>query len=687
VADTTWAVGIDVGGTFTDAVAVRADGLVRTAKVPSTPDDPARGLLDAMAALTLAGVTPGAVTRVVHGTTVATNALLTGSLARVVLCATDGFRDVLAIRDGQRPAMYDLFQPRPRELVVRRDRLVVQERIAGDGTILEPLAAAEIERVVAAVRRRRPAAVAISLLFSFIEPAHERALGEALRRALPGVPVVVSSEVAREFREYPRTATTVIAAGLGPVVGRYLDRAAAGVAALGVPGSLLIMESGGGLVVADRAAREPHRLLLSGPAGGVGGAIEIGQRLGLTDLLTLDMGGTSVDVCLVRGGHAPRRATQAHDGVPVLAPALDIATAGAGGGSVAWLDPAGALRVGPRSSGADPGPAAYGRGGTEPTITDAHLITGGLDESTPLAGSVRMDRSAAEGAIATLAGPLGLSLEETARGILAIATAHIAGAIRRVSIERGIDPRGLPLVAFGGAGPLLAPTLMRDLRLAEVVVPPTPGLLSAAGLVGADLRFDESQTLLLRFGSRDEDRLLAWLRTAAADLERRLSAEGVAPGNRRLAAVVDCRYLGQGYELSVPVPAISRRAVRELPQAFHRAHREAYGHDAPDEPVEAVTARLVAIGVLPHAEPARVARGARGGRPDAAADLGLRTLVAVSRQERVRARLWRRDDLRAGDRLIGPAIVEQLDATTIIPTGMVGRVGAWGEIRIREART
>jgi N-methylhydantoinase A len=509
VPDATWAVGIDVGGTFTDAVAVRTDGLARTAKVPSTPDDPARGLLDAMAALALAGVPPGAVTRVVHGTTVATNALLTGSLARVVLCATDGFRDILAIRDGQRPAMYDLFQPRPRELVAPRDRHVVKERVAGDGTILEPLAAAEIDRLVQALRRRRPAAVAVSLLFSFIEPAHERAIAEALRRELPGIPVVISSDIAREFREYPRTATTVIAAGLGPLVGRYVEGAAAGVATLGVPGSLLLMESAGGLVAADRAAREPHRLLLSGPAGGVGGAIEIGRRLGLSDLVTLDMGGTSVDVCLVRDGRAPKRTTQVHDGVPVLAPALDIATAGAGGGSIAWLDPAGALRVGPRSSGADPGPAAYGRGGTEPTITDALLISGGLDESTQLAGSVQLERSAAERAVSTVAGPLGLSVEETARGILAVATAHIAGAIRRVSIERGVDPRGLPLISYGGAGPLLAAALMRDLGLAEVVVPLTPGLLSAAGLVGADLRLDESQTLLVRFGGHDEDRLLA----------------------------------------------------------------------------------------------------------------------------------------------------------------------------------
>jgi N-methylhydantoinase A len=342
--------------------------------------------------------------------------------------------------------------------------------------------------------------------------------------------------------------------------------------------------------------------------------------------------------------------------------------------------------VGPRSSGADPGPAAYGRGGTEPTITDALLISGGLDESTQLAGSVQLERSAAERAVSTVAGPLGLSVEETARGILAVATAHIAGAIRRVSIERGVDPRGLPLISYGGAGPLLAAALMRDLGLAEAVVPLTPGLLSAAGLVGADLRLDESQTLLVRFGGHDEDRLLAWLRSAAVDLARRLSAEGIAPGHRRLAAVVDCRYVGQGYELSVPIPTISRRALGDVPRAFHRAHREAYGHDASDEPVEAVTARLVATGLLSHTEPARVARGGRGGRPDAAADVGQRTLLAGSRQGRVTAQVWRRDDLRAGDRLIGPAIVEQLDATTIIPTGTVGRVGPWGDIRIREAR-
>ncbi len=679
-----WTVGVDVGGTFTDAVAVSSDGRLATAKVVSTPDDPAQALLDALAALAAQGVAPRSIARFVHGTTVATNALLTGDLARVVLCATDGFTDLLSIRTGQRRDLYDMFQPRPAELVQEADRVAVRERLAADGAAVRVLTEGEIGRVVRAVGRRRPASVAIALLFSYIDPLREERLGAALRAALPGVPVTLSSEISREIREYPRTVTTTVAAGLRPVMERYLERAGAAAAARGVGAPLLVMESGGGLVPADRAAREPHRLILSGPAAGVGGAIELGVRLGLPDLLALDMGGTSVDVCLVRDGRAPVTGLQHHDGAPLTVAALDIATAGAGGGSIAWLDAAGALRVGPVSAGATPGPAAYGRGGDRPTVTDAHLVAGALDEATPLAGRLALHRAPAEAALRRLAGPLGLTLDETAEGILAIATEHLAGAVRRVSIERGIDARGLPLVAFGGAGPLHATRLLHELGLGEVIVPRSPGLLCAVGLAGADERLDIAQTVMARLDPGAAPRLADWFRGAARELRARLAADGINADRATIQASADCRYVGQGHELPIALDGMQVRHLRALAPAFHATHRDRYGHAATGEPVEVVTLRLSAVGRLDHPRPADVARGTGDHRPDVHASRGRRPVLLPGARTPVAVDVWSRDDLRAGDRLDGPCIVEQLDATTLVLAGMRAEVGRWGDLRIRE---
>ncbi|MEA2537328.1 MAG: N-methylhydantoinase [Chloroflexota bacterium] len=679
-----WAVGIDVGGTFTDAVAIHADGATRLAKVPSTPDDPARALIAALDALARDGVEPAAIGRLVHGTTIATNALLAGSLARVVLVTTAGFRDVLGIRAGMRAAMYDLFAARPAELVRRVDRLEVHERMAPEGRPSVPLTYAEIGRVVAAVRRRRPRSIAIALLFSYASDAHERRLATALRKAFPGVPVTCSSDVSREFREYPRTATAAVAAGLRPAVERYLGRAEARARGLGVRVPLLVMESSGGVLTAARAGREPHRLVLSGPAAGVGGAIELAGRLGIRACLTVDIGGTSVDVALVRNGRAATVPIQHHQGTPLVAPAVDIATAGAGGGSIAWLDPAGALLVGPASAGADPGPACYGAGGRLPTVTDAHVVAGSLGETTALAGTLRLDRARAVEAIATLAGPLGLPVDAAAEGILAIATANVAAVIRRVSVERGVDPRELPLVVFGGAGPLHAGRLVRELGLVEAIVPPTPGLLSAAGLVGADLRLDDALTVLVRLDAADPRALVAWYREASAALRRQLLDDGVPRAAQHVSGSVDCRYVGQGYEIGVPLETIDARGIRAATEAFHREHAARYGHRSTD-PVEAVTLRVSVVGRLSHPAVAAIDPRRRAA-PPAEARLVARSLVLPGSTERLAAGVWRRDRLRPGDRIAGPAIVEQLDATTVVLPRQVATVGPFAELHLRGDR-
>jgi N-methylhydantoinase A len=442
------------------------------------------------------------------------------------------------------------------------------------------------------------------------------------------------------------------------------------------------MESSGGVLPAGRAAQEPHRLILSGPAAGVGGAIELAGRIGIRDCLTLDMGGTSVDVALVRDGRAPTAPIQRYNGTPLMAPAIDIATAGAGGGSIAWLDPVGALCVGPASAGAVPGPACYGSGGRLPTVTDAHVVAGSIGETTALAGSLQPDRGRAIEAIATLAGPLRLPVDAVAEGILAIATAHVASAFRRVSLERGVDPRGLPLVAFGGAGPLHAGRLVRELGLGEAIVPPAPGLLSASGLVGADLRLDAALTVLVRLDDTDWPVLVAWYREASAGLRRQLIDDGVPRGSHVVSGSVDCRYVGQGYEIGVPLETIDVRGLRAVVGAFHREHEVRYGHRSTD-PVEAVTLRVSVVGRLAHLEAPLVASRRRA-TPVPDARLEGRSLVVPGSTSRVAASVWRRDRLLPGDRIAGPAIIEQLDATTVVLPDQDAFVGRIGELHVRE---
>ncbi|MEX0626512.1 MAG: hydantoinase/oxoprolinase family protein, partial [Chloroflexota bacterium] len=546
-----------MGGTFTDAIAASTDGLHRWAKVHSTPADPAGGLGAALADLASQGVDLPATTLTLHGTTVATNALLEGRLARVVLLSTTGFRDLVEIGSGTRRHMYDLWAARPRPLVERADRLEVRERLSPDGVVVEELTAEEVTRAALEAAERRPESVAIACLFSYANPAHERRLEAAVASSLPGTPITVSSAVASEFRELPRTMTTVVAAGLRPIVDRHMTRATSAVREAGIGAPPLVMLSNGGLASAERAAAWPHRLILSGPAGGVAGAVALGLRLGLRDLISLDMGGTSADVALVRDGRPPTAVHHRLDGIPLLTPAIDMVSAGAGGGSIASVDAGRLLKVGPRSAGAQPGPASYGLGGEWATVTDAHLLVGDLAPSRPLAGSLRLDPEPARRAMRSIGRALRLPVDRAAQAVLAVARAHVARTMRRVSIERGRDPRGLTLVAFGGAGPLHAAALLRDLRLGEVVVPRRPGLGSADGLLAADLRVDASQTLLQPLDPSVTTEILAWLRTASRELRQQLRRDGVPMATAYASAAVDCRYLGQGYELAVPLAGIT----------------------------------------------------------------------------------------------------------------------------------
>ncbi|HVM20838.1 MAG TPA: hydantoinase/oxoprolinase family protein [Egibacteraceae bacterium] len=665
-----WLIAIDTGGTFTDAVAISPRGDLRVTKVPSTPDDPARALAHAVEELAEQGVALGDVQLLFHGTTVATNAAITGQLAEVVLVATAGYRDVLAYRTGGRPELYDLQQPRPRELVRRHRRLEVHERLAWNGDVVTALTDEEIERVVDEVASHQPEAIAVCLLFSYMNDVHEQRLAQALRDRIPDVPVTVSSEIAREFREYPRTATTVLNAGLRPLVGSYLIRAKQLLADRGMTRPFMVMQSNGGSVPAERADAEAHRLLLSGPTAGVAGTVALGARYGLNQLISLDMGGTSLDVCLIRDGQPPVTTLEEVDCHPILAPSVDVVTVGAGGGSIASVDVTGRLRVGPHSAGAVPGPAAYGRGGKDATLTDAHVVTGVLGGGLPLAGRLELDADASREAVGRIADRLQLDVEAAGEGIIAVAMAHVVRALRGVSVQRGIDPRECTVVAFGGAGPLHAGRLLDELEVDAVIVPRHPGLFSAAGLVAADLRVDDSQTVLRVLDPAHTDDLAEWYRAAAQRLHDQLRADGVPEDRIRVVGSADCRYLGQGYELNVPVRGFEPDALAGLHQDFGHAHHRTYGHVA-DEPLELVTLRVSAFGALPRADAPPSPVTAATHTPRALRHRRRATLPGGGTGE---IPVYDRDLLAAGNVLAGPAIIEEMDSTTVLLAGQSARV-------------
>jgi N-methylhydantoinase A/oxoprolinase/acetone carboxylase beta subunit len=610
--------GVDVGGTFTDAVLVDGGRLV-TAKAPTTPADQSIGVLDAVtAALAAAGRDADAVAAFAHGMTVATNALLEGVGARTVLCATEGFTDVVELGRQARPDLYRLCTARPAPLVPPRRRVAVPERTTPDG-VLRPLTDDAAEAVADAVAALEPEAVAVCLLHAYRHPEHERRLGAALRRRLgPGVAISLSHEVTATFREYERAATTEVDAALSPLLRRYLrrllDRAAE--AGLAAPS---IMQSSGGLATVEQAADHAALTVLSGPAGGAAAAALLAARLGEPDLLCFDMGGTSCDVCVVESGTVRATAGSEIGGRPIALPMVDIHTVGAGGGSIAWRDAGGALRVGPRSAGAVPGPAAYGRGGTEPTVTDANLVLGHLDAGRPLAGGVQLDPEAAHAAVGRLGAELGLDVRACAEGIVRVANTEMVRALRVVSVERGLDPRRFALLAFGGAGPLHAAAIAEELGIARIVVPRAAGVLSALGLAAADRRRDAARSVLLR-GDELTD---AALRELAGDSDE---------------VTWDARYAGQSHELALLGVEPRAAAVRE---AFAAAHEERYGYRDDEADVELVTVRT-----------AHVETG-----PDVRWD------VEAEAPE-----------------IEGPARIDLPEATLVVPEGWRGRTDATGTV-------
>lgn len=675
-------IGVDTGGTFTDvALLDAADGRLWVTKTASTPDDPSRGFGQGIAdGLAAGGTDGGAVARVLHGTTVATNLILERKGAPVAILVTRGFRHILEIGRHDIPRKSNLFTwvkpPRP---VPPQHIWEVGGRIDAAGAEVEVLDEDGVRTAARAIAAEGIATVAVVLLHSYANPAHEKRVAAIVAAELPDAQVSVSSEVLPVFREYERCVTTLLNAYVMPAVSTYVERLEQRTAACGIAAPLLLMKSSGGVTSTLNARRRPVETALSGPAAGAVGAAFIGASAGFRDLLTNDIGGTSADIALIQGGIPRLTTTGAIGGWRVGLPMVDIMTIGAGGGSIARVTSAGTLAVGPESAGAMPGPVCYGRGGTRPTVTDAHVALGHLPPYL-LGGAFRLDVEAARQSILEhVARPLGLGLEAAARGILEVLDNNMVGAMRVVSVERGVDPGDLVFVPFGGAGPLHGGSLARLVGCHTTLVPPSPGVLSALGLLVSNLRAEFARTCMQRAGHYDMARLAATFDELTADAVDWLDGEAVPEGSRVLLRQASLRYKDQGFELDVPWGGgVDDAALESLLEAFHQAHERIYSFALRGMPVEIVTLRVDAIGMLPSV---KLHELAPGGRPSDAI-VGMQPIHFAQGREEVP--VYDRAKLGAGALVDGPAVIAQLDSTTLLLPGQVAEVHRHGSLIVRE---
>ena len=669
-------VGIDVGGTFTDLYLLdEKSGAIVRHKLPSTPDNPYEAPIKGIQEiLRMAGAAPADVRFVGLGTTVATNDLLERKGARTGLITTKGFRDLLEIARQKRPHVYDMFVRKPDPLIPRQARLEVDERVAADGTVLRALDERAIVEVLERLLGQGVESVAVCFLNSYANPDHERRAREIIQRHWPDGFVSVSEDLLPEFREYERLSTTVINAYLMPRMKRYLDRFSEEVHNLGIPDQPFVMNSGGGVVSPALASQRPIDTLFSGPSGGVSGAGYLASLRGSPNIVTFDMGGTSTDVCLIKDGKPEVTQSRTIDGLPVKSTALDVHTVGAGGSSVAWIDAGGLLRVGPQSVGAKPGPACYGTGGTEPTVTDANVVLGRLNPDYLLGGVLKIDSRRSRAVIEqVIAGKKRLDVHEAASAILDVSNANIVQAIRYVSVERGLDPAEFILVAFGGAGPTQAASIAADLGMA-VLIPESPGVLCAMGVLTKDNQIDFSRTRILRDWSAD---MVKAVDVLFADLEERAVTTfrdgGLSAETLLVERSVDARYVGQNFEIPIPVPSapLDIGTMQALKSTFHETHMRLYGYHQPAKVVELVTFRIKAS--LPVAKPDLKSFAVKTRRaslqPSARRDVFFQDEGGF-----VDCPIYQRQDLAAGDRLTGPAVIEQMDTTTVIPPDFAAEV-------------
>jgi len=689
--------GVDIGGTFTDIVLLGSDGTVHTKKVSSSVDNYAQAIVDGLIeVLAESGLAKRAIEEIRHGTTVASNAILEHKGARVGLITTKGFRDSLEVRTLRMPRLYDIAWEKPPPLVERYLRRVVDERIDARGNVERALDPKDAEAQVEALLRERVDAIAVCLLNSFTNPVHELAIKEIIRRKAPGLPFSISYEVLPEIKEYERTSTTVINAYIMPIVSTYLAALRQGLDAAGVAAPLLLMQSNGGLITDRAAAAKPMHIIESGPAGGVVGAAKLAAAKGLDKIITFDMGGTTAKASMVEGG-AIMRAQEQSVGAGIMigsrlltgagyvckVPAIDLAEIGAGGGSHVWIDKGGALQIGPESAGARPGPVCYDIGGTIPTITDANVVLGYINPEHLVGGALKLNAAKAREALGRqIAEPLGMRVEDAAFGAHRIAASNMIRAIRAVSTERGRDPREFALFAFGGNGPLFAAEIASALGMKRIVVPPSAGLFSSFGLLYADVEHHLSRTFRRRLRGEDLALVDAAWRQLEEEARAQLAAEGFGEDAVRIVRSAAMHYVGQSFELIVPVPdgPVDARLAARLEEAFGEEHERVYGHRAgPEEPVELVSMQVVGMGLR---EGRNVPEELRASRPEPEPGPPRRAYFG-SGHGWTETRVLRRSDLRHGAK--GPIIVEEYDSTTVVPPGAHAKLDSAGNIVIEIA--
>ncbi|MDB6095464.1 MAG: hypothetical protein JWM32_3026 [Verrucomicrobia bacterium] len=674
-----WRIGIDTGGTFTDLVAINVeDGRRLFHKVHSTPHDPGEALCNGIIEMcTREGLDRAEVDHLIHGSTVATNAVLERKGARTAFLTTEGFRDVLILQRQNRPRLYDLRGRRPKSIVPRSLIFEVPERILCDGTVETPLDTGSLGAVIARLKAEKIESIAVGLLNSYVNPAHECALRDLLRQHLPGTKICLSHEVVRSQGEYERFSTCVINSYVQPKMQSYLERLKSSLSQKRLPSSLFIMKSNGGMTTAAVAGERSVETLLSGPAGGVVAGVRLAAETGRPDLITADIGGTSFDVSVIHGGKLGYSSRSDISGLAINVPMIDIHTVGAGGGSIGWIDAGGALRVGPQSAGAVPGPVCYGRGGTEPTVTDANLVLGRIAARSSLAGGMDLDLAAARRAIETrLASPLGLGIEETAEGMIRVVNARMTAAIRKLTVERGHDPARFSLCMFGGAGALHGAELADEMGLAEVIVPVLPGVFSAVGLLISEMREEQLQTWLRPLNAAAASELAERFDHLEQEAGGRLGIKSGGERTHRLDRRLQLRYQGQSHSLTVEIPGGTIKD-REVAALFHEAHRRLFGYAFADEPVEIVA--LWAVVTL-HARESVTPPYSPEKSP---ARIGERNVFLHGKN--IEAAVYRRFSLASGTVISGPAVIEQPDTTTWVPPGHQAKVDPFGNLVLRAA--
>ena len=672
-------VSVDVGGTFTDVIVLDEEsGNIELEKVATTPANPAQGVLDAFKKV---GAQTAAIEYFVHGTTLGINAMLTRSGARVAFVTTKGFRDIYVLGRTDREPMYDFKYKKPKSLVPRYLCFEVEERLNYKGHVLSPFNRAHAAEVARAIQAEGVESVAVCFLHSYVNPAHELAMAEVFAEVAPEISVTLSSQLSRVYREYERSSTTVIDAYIKPLTRTYLTRLNDELTAGGFTGNFLMTRSGGGAMTLETAKEEPAHLVLSGPAGGVIGGAYLGALIGQPNMITLDMGGTSLDSSLIADNTPTVENEQIFQLLPISIPTIDIHTIGAGGGSIAWVDEGGHLQVGPQSAGADPGPACYSKGGQDTTFTDAALLVGYLDPQNFLGGEIDISTALAEVAVQKMATRLGMSVIEVAAGVISISEAKMAGAVRVISVERGYHPKDFALCAFGGGGPFVAANISRELGIPKAIIPPGPGNFSALGMLMVDVVHDYARTQITGLAEMDPVPVNAVFAHLAETGRAALHNDGFEPAKQQFLPSAEMRYRGQEHTVNIPLPSmdLSTEDIPEITRRFNDAHEQQYGHSMLNDPIEIVTLRLRAVGLLPRPELAKIAAGT--GNTDAALK-GSREVYSREHRGQLEYQVYDRVKLGAGDSITGPAIVEEPSSTTMVHTGDILTVGEYGELHI-----